>query len=271
VEYFGCDLISDQDNDIIELPYRTFGYRACVILTELCDSTLQEQLEGRYTIKPLVNDSIFLDILYGVNYLHDSGFIHRDLKPKNILVKFENGKNVYKITDFGLGKFVDVRSRAMVSAPRGTPFYRAPEQISGKTITTKVDIFSLGIILAELYTLKLIREWDPFQRLKQNFLNEDSSDEDEDMKWRIDKMMDRMMYFHMRDKEYRHKIYRRNWKKEINWELPDWLDDLFVRNLLNLPDNIKILVSQMTDKNPESRQDCKVLIGYFENMIPSNE
>jgi len=84
----------------------------------------------------------------GIAAAHDKGVLHRDLKPSNILI---NKKGQLLITDFGLAGLAehvqsDVRS--------GTPAYMAPEQLSGLEVTAKSDIYSLGLVLYEIFTGK---------------------------------------------------------------------------------------------------------------------
>ena len=83
----------------------------------------------------------------GLAAAHDKGVLHRDLKPSNIML---DGRGEVLIMDFGLAgvahEIEDVRS--------GTPAYMAPEQLSGKEVTARSDIYALGLVLYELFTGK---------------------------------------------------------------------------------------------------------------------
>lgn len=85
----------------------------------------------------------------GLAAAHDKGVIHRDLKPANIML---DGAGKVRITDFGLAGIAASIEGADVRA--GTPAYMAPEQLAGKEVTIKSDIYSLGLILYEIITGK---------------------------------------------------------------------------------------------------------------------
>lgn len=85
----------------------------------------------------------------GLAAAHDKGVLHRDLKPANVML---DGEGRVRITDFGLAAIVGQVSGADVHA--GTPGYMAPEQLAGKEVSVASDIFSLGIVLFELFTGK---------------------------------------------------------------------------------------------------------------------
>lgn len=85
----------------------------------------------------------------GLAAAHDQGILHRDLKPANIMI---DGQGRARITDFGLASFAqDVRGNEIGA---GTPVYMAPEQISGRQVSTRSDIYSLGLVLYETLTGK---------------------------------------------------------------------------------------------------------------------
>jgi hypothetical protein len=88
-------------------------------------------------------------ICAGLAVAHENGVLHRDLKPANVML---DGRGRARITDFGLAGIAEDIGREELRA--GTPAYMAPEQISGKEVTTKSDIYSLGLVLYELFTGK---------------------------------------------------------------------------------------------------------------------
>jgi hypothetical protein len=82
-------------------------------------------------------------ICAGLAAAHDRGVVHRDLKPANIML---DGSGRIRITDFGLAGATGETLRA------GTPAYMAPEQIAGREVTPRSDIYALGLVLYELHT-----------------------------------------------------------------------------------------------------------------------
>ena len=85
----------------------------------------------------------------GLAAAHAKGVLHRDLKPANIML---DGRGQAVITDFGLASFSGQVQGAEVRS--GTPAYMAPEQLAGKEVTEKSDIYSLGLVLYEIFTGK---------------------------------------------------------------------------------------------------------------------
>ena len=88
-------------------------------------------------------------ICAGLAAAHENGILHRDLKPANIMI---DGDGNARITDFGLAGLAEEFRDDEVRA--GTPAYMAPEQFEGKTPSVKSDIYSLGLVLYELFTGK---------------------------------------------------------------------------------------------------------------------
>ena len=97
---------------------------------------------------------IIIKISHALQHAHEKKILHRDLKPSNILLSRENKPF---LTDFGLVKFLDSRSRlTKTDSVLGTPFYMSPEHLSNKAkMTSASDVFSMGVILYQILCNRL--------------------------------------------------------------------------------------------------------------------
>ena len=84
----------------------------------------------------------------GLKEAHAQGIVHRDLKPENVMIDAQG--NV-KIMDFGIARSMEVVTR-LTGSMVGTPAYMAPEQVGGKPVDYRTDIYSLGLIMYEVFT-----------------------------------------------------------------------------------------------------------------------
>ncbi len=85
----------------------------------------------------------------GLGAAHEQGILHRDLKPANVML---DGRGDVKITDFGLAGLAEGFSGLEIRA--GTPAFMAPEQLAGKEVTVRSDVYALGLVLYQLFTGK---------------------------------------------------------------------------------------------------------------------
>jgi serine/threonine-protein kinase len=87
-------------------------------------------------------------VVQALDYAHTQGVVHRDIKPGNIMLVRDG---TIKITDFGIAR-ITASSRTRTGIIMGTPTYMSPEQLAGRRVDGRSDIFSLGIVLYELLT-----------------------------------------------------------------------------------------------------------------------
>ena len=98
----------------------------------------------------------------GIAAAHDKNVLHRDLKPANIML---DGRGRVRITDFGVAALADKVNGKEIRA--GTPAYMAPEQLAGKGVTRRSDIYSLGLVLYEIFTGRAAFEADSSAKLER--------------------------------------------------------------------------------------------------------
>ncbi|CAD7697904.1 unnamed protein product [Ostreobium quekettii] len=107
--------------------------------------------EGR-GFDPMGTKILMYQLLRGVGYLHEKGIVHRDLTPRNVLLKYSAHRMQLKLADYGLSRSVALPCRVLTPQVV-TLWYRAPEVLLGSTTySEKVDIWSVGCIFAEMAT-----------------------------------------------------------------------------------------------------------------------
>jgi serine/threonine-protein kinase len=111
---------------------------------------LRAYLRGRGTLAPVEAALLVADVAEALAVAHAAQIIHRDVKPANVLLQPEDGGFRPLLTDFGIARLADAPSVTRTSQVVGTPYYLAPEVISGRQATSAVDVYSAGIMLLEL-------------------------------------------------------------------------------------------------------------------------
>ena len=138
----------DHPNIVRINDYGEYEHRPFLVMDYIPGGTLKQRLG-----KPIPWQEAFhfiIPITHALEYAHQQGIIHRDVKPSNILI----GKSgVPILTDFGIAKFFESQETIDLTGTMGvgTPEYMAPEQFQGQ-VDQRADIYSLGVVLYEMIT-----------------------------------------------------------------------------------------------------------------------
>ncbi|MFC1611689.1 serine/threonine-protein kinase [Myxococcota bacterium] len=128
------------------------------VMEHLEGGTLSELLESGRSLPIHTALDIALQIASGLAAVHTANVIHRDLKPQNVLLVDQKGRDrVVKLIDFGIAKIRDPDTGESLHntvnfAVLGTPEYMSPEQLAGAEVDHKTDIYSFGVVLYQLVT-----------------------------------------------------------------------------------------------------------------------
>ena len=141
-----------------------------------------EFLEGHDLARYVKEDALLpLPIVMGIVFksamaldsAHKQNVVHRDIKPANIM--YEPSKKQVKLTDFGIARITD-SSKTKTGMVLGTPSYMSPEQLSGKKVDGRSDLFSLGVMLYQMTTGNLPFKGDSMATLMYKIANEPHQD-----------------------------------------------------------------------------------------------
>ena len=93
---------------------------------------------------------IALPIVRALGHVHRNGIVHRDLKPANVLIRSSDGAPL--LGDFGLARVLDAETLTRTGEMLGTPRSMAPEQVTGRSVDARADIWAVGVLLYEAIT-----------------------------------------------------------------------------------------------------------------------
>ena len=140
------NIISNNHNNIVDCYDIINDNDVTYIIMEYCDGG---DLSGLLIGKSFCDKYIrfyFGQIISAIKFLHDKKIVHRDMKPKNVLLS--NNKKTIKLCDFGFAKQINPLKR--ITTVCGSPLYMAPELCKKESYTELVDVWSLGIMLYEM-------------------------------------------------------------------------------------------------------------------------
>src|SRR4051812_36072705 len=128
------------------------GDRAIAIIMEyVAGGTVRDRLREYGAFSAEDAEAVLRDVANSLRYAHHRGIVHRDVKPENVFLEKSTGRAL--LSDFGIARRIegDVPI-TMLGASLGTPQYMSPEQIDGRAVDGRSDIYSLGVLGWELLT-----------------------------------------------------------------------------------------------------------------------
>ncbi|WP_069886298.1 Stk1 family PASTA domain-containing Ser/Thr kinase [Streptomyces luteocolor] len=147
----------------------TDGSYVYLAMEYIAGCTLRDVLRERGALQPRAALDILEPVLAALGAAHRAGFVHRDMKPENVLIG-DDGR--VKVADFGLVRAVDTVTNT-TGTVLGTVSYLAPEQIEHGTADTRVDVYACGVVLYEMLTGAKPHSGDSPAQVLYQHLNED--------------------------------------------------------------------------------------------------
>lgn len=111
--------------------------------------TLREELDQHGPMEPTLVVDLGAEVAAALEVAHTAGLVHRDVKPANILLCDDDR---VLVTDFGIAKIRDTTDKTQTGTMLGSVKYLAPEQVEGKPVDPRTDVYALGIVLYEALT-----------------------------------------------------------------------------------------------------------------------
>ena len=140
--------------------YKNGDDKLCIITEHAAGGDIHEKIAQQRLKKDSNGNQLYFkeeqvlnwvaQIALAVKYCHDRKLLHRDIKPKNVLLTDDG---TCKLTDFGCSKVLS-RSKSLVNSSIGTPYYVSPEMTKVESYSYKTGIWSLGVLFYEICTLE---------------------------------------------------------------------------------------------------------------------
>jgi serine/threonine protein kinase len=155
-------------NIVIVHEFGEFSSQPYIVMEYVVGETLAETIRRKSSASLLEKLQWMDDLCAAVSYAHEAGVIHRDIKPTNLMID-RSGR--LKVLDFGVARMMGTFGTAGTSFV-GTPGYMAPEQIVGRTVDARSDLFSIGVVCYELLVYREAFPGDTVPTVTHRVLNE---------------------------------------------------------------------------------------------------
>ena len=123
-----------------------------LVMEFLEGESLQAMIREKRPLSIMEKLKLMVEVCNGLQYAHERSVVHRDIKPANIMVL--KGSNSVKIVDFGIARMSDDAGGTLTNQVIGTLQYMSPEQINGKGVDCRSDVFSAAVVLYELLSYR---------------------------------------------------------------------------------------------------------------------
>src|SRR5262249_33664660 len=134
------------ENIVTIFDYGDFEDRPFIVMEYIEGATMAELLERRTPIPLARKLKLLVDLAGALDYAHSFGIVHRDIKPANLMI---DAHGMLKILDFGIARMLEspmTRAGDII----GTPNYMSPEQLDGRPVDRRTDVFAVGLTMYEL-------------------------------------------------------------------------------------------------------------------------
>ena len=146
---------------------------AFIAMEFLKGEDLAAHCKGDQLLAVTVVLSIVARVAEALSYAHKQNVVHRDIKPANIM--YEPQSDTVKVTDFGIARITD-SSKTKTGLVLGTPSFMSPEQLAGKKVDGRSDLYSLGVMLFQMLAGVLPFRGDSMSELMYKIANEEAPD-----------------------------------------------------------------------------------------------
>ena len=143
--------------------------RQFIVFEYVDGMNLKELMTQEGPLSPREAIELALQVARGLSFAHESGLVHRDVKPQNVLLDADGRA---KVTDFGIAHAVDVDGMTITGTIMGTSNYIAPEQARGQPVDEQTDVYSLGCVLYELLVGDVPFDGDNFVAVAMRHVND---------------------------------------------------------------------------------------------------
>src|SRR5688500_9523832 len=145
----------------------TYGNNVYLVMEFFEGGDLSKRLAGK-PVPPTEALRFFRELMFALGDIHEKGILHRDLKPQNLMFRKDGS---LAIVDFGIAKDISAADRTGAGEVLGTPRYMSPEQVQGRALDLRTDIYSAGVLLYQMLTGRHLFDGETAMEVAMHHLN----------------------------------------------------------------------------------------------------